>query len=361
MLKIINLKKKLADFTLKIDDLEVCKNDYFVILGSSGSGKTTLLEILAGFRKADMGNIYLDGEDITKKAISDRKIVMCHGKYLFPHLSVKDNIGIGIKDKNIREERVREISEMLGITHLLNRNPKILSRGEQQRVALARALVVNPKIILLDEPLNALDKLTHENLIIELKKIHESLDSTFIHVTHDFIEAIALAKSMAIIKNGNIEQYGDVNEIINNPKNEFVARFVGYKNFLKGRIKKYGEKYIFKGDLDVIIDKIKPQKEGDAILAIRPEDIMLVGDGGCRYHYNRENIFTAEIVDVYPLSLSTVRAVVDIEGTQLVCEVIRSKANRMNLKKGKKVNISIAYSVVLNNEAKSKNKKTNKK
>ncbi|ACX72721.1 ABC transporter releated protein [Methanocaldococcus vulcanius M7] len=345
MLKIVNLEKKLAYFTLKIDDLEVYENDYFVVLGSSGSGKTTLLEILAGFRKADMGSIYLDGEDITNKPISDRKIVMCHGKYLFPHLSVKDNIGIGIRNKKIREEKVKEISKMLGISHLLNRNPKTLSRGEQQRVALARALVVNPKIILLDEPLSALDKLTHENLIIELKKIHESSDLTFIHVTHDFIEAIALAKHMAIIKDGNIEQFGDVNEIINTPKNEFVARFVGYKNFLKGKIKKDGKKYIFKGDLDIIIDK--PQKEGNAILAIRPEDIMLVGDGGCRYHYNKENIFDAEIIDVYPLSLSTVRAILDVNGITLICEVIRSKANRMGLKKDMNVKISISSSVII--------------
>lgn len=345
MLKIENLKKKLAYFTLEIDELEINKNDYFVVLGLSGSGKTTLLEIIAGFRKPDSGKIYLNGEDITNKPINERKIVMCHGKYLFPHLSVKDNIGIGIRDKKLREEKVKEISKLLGIEHLLNRKPDTLSGGEQQRVALARALVVEPEVVLLDEPLNALDRLTHENLILELKKIHKNTDLTFVHVTHDFIEAIALAERMAIIRNGKIEQFGDVNGIINNPKNEFVAKFVGYKNFLKGKVKKEENYYIFDGDLTIYLDK--PYECGEAILAIRPEDIMLVGDGGCRYHYNKNNLFDAKIVEVYPLSLSTVRAILDVNGINLICEVIRSKANRMGLKKGMDVKISIASSVII--------------
>jgi molybdate transport system ATP-binding protein len=345
MLRIENLKKKLAYFTLEIDELEINKNDYFVVLGLSGSGKTTLLEIIAGFRKPDSGRIYLNGEDITNKSITERKIVLCHGKYLFPHLSVKDNIGIGIKDKKLREKKVKEIAELLGIEHLLNRKPDTLSGGEQQRVALARALVVEPEVILLDEPLNALDRLTHENLILELKKIHKNSNLTFIHVTHDFIEAIALAKRMAIIRNGKIEQFGDVDEIINNPKNEFVAKFVGYKNFLKGRVKKENGYSIFEGGLEIYLDK--PYDEGEAVLAIRPEDIMLVGDGGCRYHYKKDNLFDAKIVEVYPLSLSTVRAILDVDGINLICEVIRSKASRMGLKKDMKVKISIASSVVI--------------
>jgi molybdate transport system ATP-binding protein len=345
MLKIENLRKKLAYFTLEIDELEIDKRDYFVVLGLSGSGKTTLLEIIAGFRKPDDGKIYLNGEDITNKPINERKIVMCHGKYLFPHLSIKDNIGIGIRDKRLREEKVKEISKLLGIEHLLNRKPDTLSGGEQQRVALARALVVEPEVILLDEPLNALDRLTHENLILELKNIYENSHLTFIHVTHDFIEAIALAKRMAIIRNGKIEQFGEVDEIINNPKNEFVARFVGYKNFLDGKVKKEDNHYIFEGDIEIYLDK--PYECGEAILAIRPEDIMLVGDGGCRYHYKKYNLFDAKIVEVYPLSLSTVRAVLDVNGVYLTCEVMRSKAYRMGLKKGMKVKISISSSVVI--------------
>ncbi|EHP87429.1 ATP-binding cassette domain-containing protein [Methanotorris formicicus] len=346
MLKIENLKKKLAYFTLEIDNLEIRKKDYFVFLGLSGSGKTTLLEIIAGFRKPDSGRIILNGEDITNKPICERKIVMCHGKYLFPHLSVKDNIGYGIKDRKIREEKVREVSKSLGIEHLLNRKPETLSMGEQQRVALARALVVEPEIILLDEPLNSLDRLNHENLILELKRIYGDSDLTFIHVTHDFIEAIALAKRMAIIRNGRIEQYGDVEEILNKPKNEFVARFVGYKNFLKGKIKKEDDSYIFEGDLDIYLDG--GYECGDATLAIRPEDIVLVGDGrGCRYHLRNNNVFEVEVVDVYQLSLSTVEAIVDVGGVYLTCELMKSKAYRMGLKKGMVVKASISSSVVI--------------
>ncbi|WP_423793132.1 ABC transporter ATP-binding protein [Methanocaldococcus indicus] len=347
MLTIDNLKKKLAYFTLEIDELTINKNDYFVVLGPSGSGKTTLLEIIAGFRKPDDGRIYLNGEDITDTPLNKRKIVMCHGKYLFPHLNVRENIGIGIKDKKLREEKVYEIAEQLNITHLLDRKPNTLSNGEQQRVALARALVVEPEVILLDEPLNALDRLTHENLILELKKLHSNTDITFIHVTHDFIEAIALANKLSIIRNGKIEQFGEIDDIITNPKNEFVARFVGYKNFLKGKIKKEDNQYIFRGGLDIYLNE--PYNEGDAILAIRPEDIMLVGEKGCRYHYNKYNLFDAKIVDVYHLSLSTVRAILDVDGVELICEVIRSKANRMNLRKGMRVKISISSSVVIQN------------
>ncbi len=124
----------------------------FVFLGLSGAEKTTLLEIIAGFRKPDFGRIILDGKDITDKPTNERKIVMCHGRYLFPHLSVEENIGYGIKDKR-KKERVKEVAEMLGIEHLLKRKPDTLSMGEQQRVALARALAIEPKVILLDEPL----------------------------------------------------------------------------------------------------------------------------------------------------------------------------------------------------------------
>ncbi len=248
MLEVINLKKRLAHFTLSIDHLKINKNDYFVLLGLSGSGKTTFLEILAGFRKLDEGKIILNGEDITEKPINKRKIVMCHGKYLFPHLTVFDNIGFGIRDKKVRERKVREVSEALGISHLLNRKPETLSSGEQQRVALARALVLEPEVILLDEPLNALDRLNHEALISELKNIHESSEITFIHVTHDFIEALALSNKIAIIREGRIEQFGETEEVIKHPKNEFVAKFVGYKNFLKGKVREEDGKVIFDGD-----------------------------------------------------------------------------------------------------------------
>jgi len=341
MLIVENLRKRLENFTLEIDRLEIEDRDYFVFLGLSGSGKTTLLEIIAGFRKPDCGRILLDGEDITNKPINERRIVMCHGRYLFPHLSVKDNIGFGIRDRKLREEKVREVSRMLGIEHLLHRKPDTLSMGEQQRVALARALAVEPKVILLDEPLNSLDRLTHESLLLELKRIHEESEITFVHVTHDFIEAISLAKRMAVIRNGRIEQCGSVEEILKKPKNVFVAEFVGVKNLLRGRIVRENGSFVFEGGIRIHLDG--RYECSDAILGIRPEDILIISSENCRY--KNVNTFNARVMDVYPLSLSTVRVLLDVGGVSLVCETLKSKAIRMCLKRGMKVSICITNAI----------------
>ena len=341
MLIVENLRKRLENFTLEIDRLEIEDRDYFVFLGLSGSGKTTLLEIIAGFRKPDSGRILLDGEDITNKPINERRIVMSHGRYLFPHLSVKDNIGFGIRDRKLREEKVREVSRMLGIEHLLHRKPDTLSMGEQQRVALARALAVEPKVILLDEPLNSLDRLTHESLLLELKRIHEESEITFVHVTHDFIEAISLAKRMAVIRNGRIEQCGSVEEILKKPKNVFVAEFVGVKNLLRGRIVRENGSFVFEGGIRIHLDG--RYECSDAILGIRPEDILIISSENCRY--KNVNTFNARVMDVYPLSLSTVRVLLDVGGVSLVCETLKSKAIRMGLKRGMKVSICITNAI----------------
>ncbi|WP_456472064.1 ABC transporter ATP-binding protein [Methanocaldococcus sp.] len=337
MLELINIKKRLANFTLSIDNLNIHDNDYFVILGLSGAGKSTLLEIIAGYKKPDKGRIYLDGEDITNKSIHNRKIVLCHGKYLFPHLTVYENIGLGVKKD--KDKKVKEIAELLGISHLLNRKPKTLSGGEQQRVALAMALAVDPKIILLDEPLANVDVLIKENLISELKKIYEETDKTFIHVTHDFVEAISLAKRIAIIKDGKIEQCDKLEKILKKPKNRFVAEFMGYKNFLDGEIVD-GE---FVGNIKLKLNEDLNIKR--ATLAIRPEDIILVGGNGCKY--KEGEVFEAKILDIYPKTLSTYKIILDVNGCKLIAEIIRSKALRMKLSKGKKVKISIAsYSII---------------
>ncbi len=340
MLVIENLRKKLENFMLEIERLEVGDGEYFVVLGSSGAGKTTLLEIIAGFRKPDSGRIILDGEDVTNKPINERKIVMCHGRYLFPNMSVEENIGYGIRGGN-RKERVREVARMLGIEHLLKRKPDTLSMGEQQRVALARALAVEPKVILLDEPLNSLDRLTHESLLLELKRIHEKTETTFVHVTHDFIEAISLAERMAVLRDGKIEQCGSVDEILRNPKNLFVAKFVGVKNLLKGRIVRENGRYVFEGGLRIVLDGT--HECGNVVLGIRPEDVLIISSSNCKFR--SENVFEAEVLEVYPLTLSTVRVVLDVNGIELVAETIKSKAIRMGLKRGDTVRICVMSAI----------------
>ncbi len=340
MLVIENLKKRLENFTLEIDKLVIESGDYFVILGLSGAGKTTLLEIIAGFRKPDSGRILLDGEDVTNKPINERKIVMCHGRFLFPHMSVEENIGYGIRDKRRRKERVREVAKMLGIEHLLGRMPETLSMGEQQRVALARALAVEPKVILLDEPLNSLDRLTHESLLMELRRVHEESGTTFVHVTHDFIEAISLASRMAILRDGKIEQCGSVEEILRRPKNEFVARFVGVKNLLRGKITNREGRSIFEGGISLTLDG---EESDEALVGIRPEDILIISSNNCRF--GGENVFDAKVLEVYPLTLSTVRVLLEVNGVELVAETIKSKAMRMGLRRGKTVRICVMSAI----------------
>ncbi|WP_421077591.1 ATP-binding cassette domain-containing protein [Methanothermococcus sp. Ax23] len=344
MLEIKNLKKKLNNFTLEINNLKIENNDYFVFLGLSGSGKTTLLEIIAGFRKADEGKLILNGEDITKKPINERKIVMCNGRYLFPHLTVKENIGFGIiKEKNNKKiEKIKNICKILKIEHLLNRYPKNLSMGEQQRVALAMALVLEPEIILLDEPLSSLDRLIHEKLLYELREIYNNSNITFIHVTHDFNEAIALAKHMAIIRNGKIEQMGTVDEILKKPKNKFIAEFTGVRNLLNGSIREENGKYIFSnGKIDIHIDY--ECQCGGALIGIRPEDIMIISH--CKCNYRNENIYSGKIVEIFPSSLCTYRVILNVNGLNLNCEVVKCKADKMQLKKDSDVNFCITTAI----------------
>ncbi len=348
MLEIKGLKKKLSNFTLEIDNLKIEDNDYFVFLGLSGSGKTTLLEIIAGFRKADEGKIILNGEDITDKAINKRKIVMCNGRYLFPHLTVRENIGFGITEKNKHDKikkikKIKDICKILKIEHLLDRYPKNLSMGEQQRVSLAMAIVLEPEVILLDEPLSSLDRLIHEELLYEIREVYKNSNTTFIHVTHDFNEAIALAKRMAIIRNGKIEQIGTIDEVLKKPENQFVAEFTGVKNILQGVIKKDNSgKYIFNnGKIDIYIDygHYGDIRSGRAVIGIRPEDIMIISH--CNCHYGNENIFTGKIVEIIPSSLCTYRIVLNVNGLNLNCETVKCKVDKMRLKKDSEVNFCI--------------------
>ncbi len=352
MLRIEGLKKRLEHFSLIVDSLKIEKGKYFVILGPSGSGKTTLLEIIVGFIKPEKGRIFLNEKDITNFPINKRKIVMCHGRYLFPHMTVEENIAYGIKGKRSKNERnkiVKKIAEKLNILHLLSRKPETLSMGEGQRVALARALVTEPEVILFDEPLNSLDRLTHEELLLEVKKIHEETGITFLHVTHDFVEAISLGEEIAIINKGKIEQKGKIEEILFKPRNKFVAEFVGVKNLISGEIfEEKGKLWFRKNGFRVSINRKFLNKEilqgnrwrgKKMILGIRPEDIFVISDICCRYR--NENVFQAEVKEIYPLSLATSRLVLQINGLNLVAEVLKSKLLRMGIKKGDRIFICL--------------------
>jgi len=221
----------LGEFNLESISLKVNQGEYLTIIGPTGSGKSIILETIAGFYKPASGKIKVNGQDVTHLPPEKRNISIVYQDYvLFPHMNVYENIAYGLKKRfNSQKDlkaKVEEIAELLNISHLLSRYPSTLSGGESQRVALARALVVNPKVLLLDEPLSALDPLTRENTRKLIKCVVTQLKTTTIHVTHDFEDVRVLANKVAVIKNGKVLQVGTPEEILLNPANEAVAELV---------------------------------------------------------------------------------------------------------------------------------------
>lgn len=228
---------------LKKIDLRIESGEFLVLVGPSGCGKSTLLRSLAGLEQIDAGEIKVDGKVINKTEPQHRNIAMVFQNYaLYPHMNVFENMAFSLrlknKDENDIQKRVKEIAELLQISHLLDRKPKQLSGGQRQRVALGRALSRNTPIILFDEPLSNLDAHLRTQMRIEIKRLHQNSKSTMIYVTHDQMEATTLGDRIAVMKGGHIEQVGTPNEIYHRPKNTFIANFIGSPemNFLEGAL-----------------------------------------------------------------------------------------------------------------------------
>jgi len=237
MIEVKGLSLSLGEFQLKDIDLSIRDGEYFVILGPTGAGKTVLLECLAGLHRIRRGKIHLDGKEITHLSPEERNLGYVPQDYvLFPFLDVTANIAFGLKRANgtaadVRR-RVADLAEMMGISHLLRRDTRSLSGGEKQRVALARALATSPGILLLDEPLGALDLRTAKYLRVELKRIHHQFGLTTVHITHDLMEALEMADRVAIVQDGRVEQVAGPEEMLFYPEGEGVADFIGAPNIL---------------------------------------------------------------------------------------------------------------------------------
>lgn len=220
-------------------DIEIRAGEFFSMLGPSGSGKTTVLRMIAGFEEPTSGRILLHGEDVTRSAPFDRQVNTVFQDYaLFPHLSIAENVAYGLKVRGVaKTERARLVAEALEqvqLSHVAERRPSQLSGGQRQRIALARALILRPKVLLLDEPLGALDKQLREQMQFELKQIQREVGITFVFVTHDQEEALTLSDRVAVFNDGKIEQVGSPREVYEFPRTEFVASFLGITNLLTG-------------------------------------------------------------------------------------------------------------------------------
>lgn len=283
---IISLKDIVVEFdgqrVLEGLNLDIHDKEFVTFLGPSGCGKTTTLRIIGGFVDPKEGDIFFEGKRINDLPPHKRHVNTVFQRYaLFPHLNVFENIAFGLRIQKVPENQVKErVSEMLALVNLKGyekRNVNLLSGGQQQRVAIARALVNHPRVLLLDEPLGALDLKLRKEMQIELKRIQKSTGITFIYVTHDQEEALTMSDTVVVMNNGDIQQIGTPEDIYNEPKNAFVADFIGESNIIDGIMLR--DCFVeFAGTQFECVDKgFAPNEPVDVV--VRPEDVKVVGEG----------------------------------------------------------------------------------
>jgi len=280
IIRLVNVYKEYDGSEALTDiNLTIRRNEFLTLLGPSGCGKTTTLRIIGGFESPTSGKVFFEDQDITHLPPYKRKVNTVFQKYaLFPHMNVAENIAFGLKikkmDKKVIEKKIKEMLSLVNLSGYENRSVDSLSGGQQQRIAIARALVNEPEILLLDEPLGALDLKLRKDMQIELKNIQKRLGITFVYVTHDQEEALTMSDTIAVMKDGTIQQIGTPVDIYNEPKNAFVADFIGESNIIDGiMVKDY--QVVFAGRTFECVDK--GFKENEPIdVVIRPEDVKIV-------------------------------------------------------------------------------------
>ena len=338
MIEIKNLSLHIGNFSLKEINLTIGDREYFVILGPNGAGKTILVKCIAGLHRIKRGEIWIDENNVTGLAPEERAVGYVPQDYvLFPFLNVVENIAFGLRQTKYPKteigEKVKTLANLLGISHLLNRDTLSLSGGEKQRVALARALALSPKVLLLDEPLSSLDTQTSKYLRTELRQLQKELGITTIYVTHDLVEAEEVADRIAIIYNGHVEQVAAPEEVFFYPKNERVSDFIGAPNILNcdycrsvGR----GIMEVNCGGLSIIVPH-----DGNSVqrIALFPRDIYISDTKPPGPQVNR---FKGTITNIKSSS-ATVRLEVNVGKNRLQAEMPHDIFEDMDLTVGKEV------------------------
>lgn len=357
-LSLENVTKRFGDL-VAVDDVSVDVRDgeLLCLLGPSGCGKSTTLRMIGGLETPSEGRIVLDGEEVTGLPAYERNTSTVFQDWaLFPYKSVLENVEFGLKMDGVeadeREQRAREMLETMRIAEYADSDPGDLSGGQQQRVALARSLVTDPDVLLLDEPLSNLDKRLRERMQIELTDLHDQLDMTFVHVTHDQDEAFTIADRIGIMNDGRLVQVGEPREVYDNPRNEFVEEFLGDTNFVNGTAVA-GSEPVVDTDLGIRVPlpDVDPASldEGERVtLSLRPEDLALssvAGDGG-RSAGRHEAVATVDgVVDSILYRGSVVRRVVSVGETSLFVE--RTVGGEPEIEPGQSVTIDWAPEEIL--------------
>ncbi len=308
-LKLVNITKFFGDFTA-IDgiNLDVAEGEFITLLGPSGCGKTTTLRTIAGFHSPDSGEVYIKGRLVNDIPPNRRNAGMCFQSYaLFPHMSVYDNVRFGLRMRRVsaseQKRRVEEALRMVELEQLVERKPGELSGGQQQRVALARAIVIEPDILLFDEPLSNLDAKLRESVRVEIRNLQKRLGITAIYVTHDQAEALVISDRVVIMNRGRIEQVGEPHWVYDHPTTSFVAGFIGLANIRRGRITEAeGDSYRIETDYGALYGKGERLSAGETVgFSFRPEDVVVAGTLGRNRLAGkvRQAIFMGNLTDLF--------------------------------------------------------------